>query len=243
MSRRSNRRLVVLFLATVLLPCAVLLSIAVRTMQREREFESMRADENRARQVGELRRVLLARLESVRTRATADFDLPDRAAARSLGDTAAALVALAQGDRLILDWERATPTLPESRLFQAEMANAEAAEFATADPLAAARFYRAALDAARAPSDSASARLGLGRSLFAGGRDSDGTSQYRILSGLPVRITDEHGVPFAAYAVSRMIASHPRLPSWYARSPGRGFVLRVRGRMVHGARHPGFASP
>ena len=213
MSHRSNRRLVVLFLATVLLPSAVLVSIAVRTMQREREFESMRADEHRARQVGELRRILSARLESARTLAIADFSSPDRAVSASLDRAATPLVALAEGDRLILDWELAKPALRANRTFRAEMAKAEAAEFGTDGPVAAAKFYRAALHAARAPADSASARLGLGRSLLAGGQHGDGVNQYRILSGLSLRITDEYGIPFAAYGASRLVASHPRLPT------------------------------
>ncbi|MEO7648215.1 MAG: ATP-binding protein [Gemmatimonadaceae bacterium] len=210
MTRRSNRRLVVLFLATVLLPCAVLVSIAIRTVQREREFESMRADENRARQVGDLRRNLLTTLETARARAIANFGSVDDSVSDSFDRTAVRLVASARGDRLILDWERARPALPPGRLFQAAMANAEAAEFAAADPLAASRFYQVALEVARAPADSASARLGLGRALLAGGRHRDGISQYRIISRLSFRIVDEHGVPFAAYAASRLIDSDPQ---------------------------------
>lgn len=209
MTRRSNRRLLVLFLATVLLPCAVLVSIAVRTVQREREFESMRADENRARQVAELRRSLLATLAAARTRAVAGFGSAGGSVSQPLDQTAVRFVAAARDDRLILDWERAKPALPPGRLFQAAMADAEAAEFAAADPFAAARFYQVALDVARAPTDSASARLGLGRTLLAGGRHRDGVSQYRAISRLSFRIIDEHGVPYAAYAAARLVDSDP----------------------------------
>jgi signal transduction histidine kinase len=209
MTRRSNRRLVVLFLATVLLPCAVLVSIAVRTVQREREFESMRADENRARQLAELRRSLLSTLETARTRAIAEFDSAGGSASQPFDQTAVRLVAAARGDRLILDWERGKSALPSSRSFQAAMADAEAAEFAATDPVAAARLYQIALEVARARTDSASARLGLARALLAGGRNRDGVHQYRIISGLPFRSSDEHGVPYAAYAAARLVAFDP----------------------------------
>lgn len=206
MSSRSNRRLVALFLGTVLLPCAVLLSIALHTMQREREFEAMRAVGDRARRLADVRQILFSRLETIKQRAIAAAGAKNRSSPMSAtGDSTVRLVAEMRGGLLLLDWEVNKRTQPDSRVFETARRTGEIAEFSKRDAVAAARSYAAAISTAQTAEQVAEARLSRARVLLAAGRRTDAIAEYSRLLILPFAISDEHGVPFAAYAASRLL--------------------------------------
>ena len=56
---RSQRRLIALFLAAVLLPCALLVLLTVRGMRQERELAEKRAVDERARVFVQVQQALL----------------------------------------------------------------------------------------------------------------------------------------------------------------------------------------
>lgn len=190
MTVRSNRRLVALFLGTVLLPCAVLLAIALRTMQREREFNALRAAEDRLRGVSETRQALLAHLDRIRE-----------------GDPTVRFVGELRDGALVHGRERKGHARPRSPRFETRMREGEVHEFTGRDPGAAAKAYAAAMASAGTPEETAEAQLAHARVLLVSGARRDAVTEYQKLLALPFSVTDEHGVPFSAYAASQLARS------------------------------------
>jgi hypothetical protein len=95
------RRQLVLFLTAVLAPCLVLVALGLRMIAQEQELAEKRLAEERLRRLADTRRELLARLE----RLWADPQHP-----------VIALLARAEGDRLVLPWERRQETEQFARL-------------------------------------------------------------------------------------------------------------------------------
>jgi signal transduction histidine kinase len=209
---RSRRRLIALFLAAVLLPCAVLVLLTVRGMRQERELAEKRAVDERARVFAQVRQALRARLESITSQ-----ELSTRAGrtpvARNLSytDSSVRLVADVVGGRLVPPWEAVARASLSSAPPEGEFGNklrvAESQEFERGNLVEAAVLYREAIAAGRRAEQVGYAQLALARVLARLGRAREATAQYAQVFALGFDATDEHGVPLALYAGTRLTDS------------------------------------
>ena len=206
----APRRQIALFLLAVVGPCVGLGWMAVRMATQERELADKRRSDDRERRAETLRQSLTAYLERVKLQLASDFE-----GGRPPGpDTAAALVASVDHQRLILPWDvdeavgRARAAI-EAPAFSSAIREAERTELLARRPeAAAARYARAAADASN-PTQSAYARLLQARALAAAGQAGSARSVYlSLLAPGSVPLVDEYGVPFWSYAAQRL-ASRP----------------------------------
>jgi signal transduction histidine kinase len=209
---RSQRRLIALFLAAVLLPCAVLVLLTVRGMRQERELAEKRAVDERARVFAQVRQALRARLESITSQ-----ELSTRAGrtpvTRNLSytDSSVRLVADVVGGRLVPPWEAVARASLSSASPEGEFGNklrvAESQEFERGNLVETAMLYRGAIAAGRRAEQVGYAQLALARVLARLGRAREATAQYAQVFALGFDATDEHGVPLALYAGTRLTDS------------------------------------
>jgi signal transduction histidine kinase len=211
---RSQRRLIALFLAAVLLPCAVLVLLTVRGMQQERELAEKRAVDDQARVFAQVRQALRARLGSITSQ-----ELSARAArssvARNLSytDSSVRLVADVVGGRLVPPWEAGAHAglSPASSVgeFGDKLRVAESQEFGQGNLVAAAALYRDAIVAGHRTEEVGYARLALARVLTRLDRAREARAQYAQVFALGFDTSDEHGVPLALYAATRLTDGGP----------------------------------
>jgi len=201
MGARRYQRQIGLFLLTILLPAAVLIGLAVRMMRQERELEIKRAADRRHDALDQVRRELSSRLEAIKLE---EVNRLIRApGSRPPENPAVVFTATVEGDRVVLTWD--FPGEPASPEFARHRQEGEAQEFAKRDPGAAAAAYRQALAAARAPAETAEARLLLARALAKAGGTEEAVRQYRALLQEAGDARDEQGIPFRLYAAERLM--------------------------------------
>jgi len=210
MVSRSSKRLIVLFLAALVLPSALLVLLTVRSTRQERELGEKRIADERRRSVVQVRGAISARLQAIESQALS-VRARNRNDSRDLpyADSAVRLVAEVAGSRLVLPWERASQAEDDS--FSIRIRAAEYAEFRRGDLDAAALRYREAIDATRNSARQGYGRLALARVLAKLERRSESASEYAKVFGLGFDTTDEHGIPLAYYAASQVAASDPVL--------------------------------
>ncbi len=180
-----HQRRIGLFLVTVVVPCLVLVALGLRIVRQDRELAAKRAEDERTRQIDQIRKDALSKLEEIKLRAAA-------------GQHPTGVVIVAPVKRL-------------APARDAEIEAGESAEFIGNDPANAADHYRRALSAAKQPSQTASARLHLARALSKSGNTSGAEAEWRILLNAPFDAADEFGVPFALYAAERLKTLPPRV--------------------------------
>jgi signal transduction histidine kinase len=203
MRAQGHRRQVVLFLVAVLLPCVLLMMLGARLLRQERELAEKRVADEQRRLVGEIRQKLLATLEAIKLQQAAAGASPARA-------PNVALVARLANGRVDLPWERSHAADQFRRLraeeeFAARIAEAEQEELVAKNAARAAARYEQALAAARHPAQEAYARLLLARALGKGGQPAAAVAQYRRVLSASSDVADEHAVPLAFYAASRLL--------------------------------------
>lgn len=207
---RSRRRLVGLFLAAVLLPCALLVLLTVRGIRQERELAGKRAADEQARVFAQVRRTLHARLDRISSQALSARSAVPRST--SYGDSVVRLVADVVGGRLVPPWQEAGRSSPlrisAAAEFAAKLRDGETQEFARGDLVEAARRYREAIAAGRRAEQVGLARLALARVQARIGRLREATGLYAQVFALGFDVTDEQGVPLALYA-ARLSTSEP----------------------------------
>jgi len=202
------RRQALLFLIAMLVPCAVLVTLGLRTMEQDRQLEEGRRDVERQRRVDRTREALLAELERI------TLQQMTLAVARG-GDMAVgpeapvAFVGALRDEALLLPWER-TPASEASReglehgAFADRMREAEGLEVGARRHDEAARRYRAAIDDARTPAQQTYARLLLARALRAGRRLEESRAHFERVLAAPVDQVDEFNVPLGLYAAAAL---------------------------------------
>src|SRR5213593_4884396 len=99
-----RQRQVVLFVLAVIVPCLVLVVMAVRMAVQERELTAKRLNDERLRRTAVIRESLLSTLERTRIQAVAAFERGPRGGVAP-PDAPVALVARIDKDRLVLPWE------------------------------------------------------------------------------------------------------------------------------------------
>jgi signal transduction histidine kinase len=211
MAAHGHRRQVLLFLVAIILPCVVLVVLGVRMMVQERELSEKRLVDERRGLTSRLRQELSTRLDRIALeQATALLAHPVGPRSRDYGNPAVVLVASAANGSLTLPWEGNPSTarfrdLLEHDVFARLVAEGERAEIASGHPEAAVDFYARALAAARDPAQGAYARLLRARALLAAGRRTAALSDLESVLGSGPDLVDEHGVPLALYAASRLL--------------------------------------
>lgn len=121
------RRQALLFLVAILVPCAVLVGLGLRTMEQERELGRQRIEEERQRRIDEIGQQLLSHLEKIKLEEVTNASVRTLGQARLHSDPAAAFVGTVAEGRLQLPWE----TNPAAEKFRVALSDAS---FAEGDP-------------------------------------------------------------------------------------------------------------
>src|SRR6516225_6479807 len=140
---RHNRQ-VFLFLIAVLVPAVVLIGLATRIMNQDRELAAKRALDQRRAAVDQLRRELSARLEAIKLQEINRLIRGSQAGHPEESENPAVVfTATLEGDQLMLPREGRAPE--ESAEFAKNRKEGETQEFVKKDAAAAALAYRSAL--------------------------------------------------------------------------------------------------
>jgi signal transduction histidine kinase len=211
---RTQRRLIALFFAAVLLPCALLVLLTVRGMRQERELAGKRVQEEAARIMVQVRQALRTRLEGIASRELNAHTVRTAVARnRSTTDSSVRLVADIAGGRAVPPWDATGGTGRASTWsagdFGHTVRDAESEEFGRGNLEQAAALYREAVTAARRGEQAGYARLALARVLTRLGRTHEAAAQYALVFALDFDATDAHRVPLALYAATRLADRTP----------------------------------
>jgi signal transduction histidine kinase len=203
------RRRLALFLFVLLVPFGALATLAIQTLNQDRELAVRRVEDERRQLAGAIRQELLGHLDSLRLRTLAGAADAPSDAGRNASRAAIALVAVIDGGRLVLPWERRTAAADMRRIlaeqpFAGLVSSGEAEELMHRRPRAAAALYQRALSSARHPLQTAAAELFVARALEKDGRHAESLAFTRRALASPLSLIDEHGVPLAIYASRRV---------------------------------------
>jgi signal transduction histidine kinase len=208
MKGRGRRRQLLLFLTALILPSLAVIGFGLGMIVQERELSRQRASEARRQAISAIANEILTRLERIKSQElSANPDIDARPAKPS--DPAVAFVGWEELGRLVLPWDR---DLDAAR-FRADIADPEfarkieAAEAPGIDAVQAVPIYRAALDGARNPNQSAQARFLLARTLEAMGAKQEAWRHYAALLSQPTSVVDDQGMPFAYYAAAQLLGA------------------------------------
>jgi signal transduction histidine kinase len=200
------KRQVFLFLAAILIPAAVLVGLASRILDQDRELAAKRTADQRRVAVDQLRRELDAHLEAIKLQ---EINRLIRALngnrAQDSDNPAVVFTASVQGDGLVFPWESAAAK--DSAAFARHSQEGEAQEFVKKDYARAAVAYRLALSSSGNPTESAEARLLLARALSKAGKPEEAAKLYQTLLNAPPDARDEQGVGYRFYAADRLLAA------------------------------------
>ena len=159
-SRRRKRR-IFLLLSAILIPAAVLITLAVRVVRQEAELAERRAVEERRDALDQLRRELSARLQAIKLQEV--NRLIGESGSGLPPDSPIVFVTPLGQDRMVLPWEEKRTSPPPSAEFARYQLEGESFEFRADDVPGAVTAYRQALNVARGPAEKCQAQLWLGR--------------------------------------------------------------------------------
>jgi signal transduction histidine kinase len=201
-----HKRQIVLFIAAILVPAAVLIGLSTQLMRQEQELAAKRAADQRQASIEQLRRELAARLDAIRLQEINRVIRSSHAeAARDAENPAVISAVILKDDHAALPSDAAPPE--PSAEFAAKIQEGEAQEFAKKDASAATAAYRQALAAARNPSESAEARLRLARTLDNSGHADEAYRLYQNLLSDASAARDPEGVGYRFYAAKLLLDS------------------------------------
>jgi signal transduction histidine kinase len=202
------RRRLALAIFVFLVPFGALTTLAIRTLNQDRELAGRRADDDRRLWAAAIRQDFLGRLESLKVRALSSA-VDDAQDDRTLdSNDPIVLVARIENRRLVLPWEghmsaMDARTVLAEQPFATLISSGETEELVRQRPGEAAAVYRRALASARHPLQAAAAELLVARALGKAGQTADALEFTRRTLARPISLVDEHGVPCALYASRR----------------------------------------
>jgi len=211
MAAHGHRRQVLLFLLAIILPCVVLVVLGLRMVAQERELGEKRLSDQRRSVTGQIRQELSAQLDRIALQeATALLASSEHPSSQEHVNPAVVLIARATDGHLTLPWEGDPRSARFRRLLDQDefaqlVSRGERTEIGSRSPEAAVDIYSEALSVARAPAQAAYARLLRGRSLTAAGRHQEALRDYEAVLSTDLAVIDEHGVPVALYAATRLL--------------------------------------
>jgi len=203
-TRRRKRR-IFLLLSAILIPAAVLITLAVRVVRQETELGERRAAEERRDALDQLRRELSARLQAIKLQEVnrligeTGLNLPP--------DSPIVFVAPLEEDRMVLPWEEKRVSPLRSEEFAKHQLAGESFEFRTSDTTGAVAAYVQAREVARSPAEKCEAQLWLGRAFSKAGKMTDAANAYHVMLGECDAVADDDGIPLALYAAERLITN------------------------------------
>ncbi len=193
---RLSIRRVGLFIATMAVPCVVLLALGVQTVVQQEELAVKHAADDRRLRLNEFEKALVTALDRVR-------DRPH--------DSSVAIVGTLSDNGVVWPWDTvARPSAASSARFEAALADAETAEFSNLGGALAERAAQSAVSAAANAVEKCRARLVLARIFTKAGRGADAEQVYLTLLGEPVSTVDSLGTPFALYAAEWLASAESR---------------------------------
>ena len=201
-SRRRKRR-IFLLLSAILIPAAVLITLAVRVVRQEAELAQRRAAEERREAVDQLRRELSARLQAIKLQEV--NRLIGESSPGLPPDSPIVFVTPLGQDRMVLPWEQERTPVPPAAEFARHQLEGESFEFRANDAVSAATAYRHALDAARGPAERCEAQLWLGRASSKAGMTEGAARAYHAMLRECGGLSDDDGIPFGLYAAERLL--------------------------------------
>jgi signal transduction histidine kinase len=204
-SRR--RRQIFLFLAAILIPTAVLITLATRLARQDAELAEKRMSDQRREALDQLRRELSARLETIKLQELTRLSDASQSGESGDAESPVAFVAPLIQNRLILPWEKAPRSTPPSPAFDAYRKEGEAREFLGNDPAGAVEAYAQALAVARNPFDKCTAMMEEGRALVKAEHKADAAKIYSAMLADCDSQEDADGMAFGLYAAERLISS------------------------------------
>jgi two-component sensor histidine kinase len=221
--RNRSRQFFLIFIAIVL-PAAVLVGLARRVVNQEKELAAARAADEQRNAIEQLRRELAAKLETVKLQEVNRWiRLPNAPDNDQPPDPSLVFVAAIDGDRMILPWERESERRPPALPFETLLREAESLEFIRKDFAGALRAYRAVQSEPSRQNDVCEAMLREARVLVKAERKSEAAGIYRRMLKNCDSVMDEDGVPLALYSAERLIDAVKEPEA------ARGYVLeRIR---------------
>ena len=211
MAALGHRRQILLFLIAIILPCVVLVVLGLRMLAQERELSEKRMTDERRGITIQLRQELSAQLDRIAiAEATAFLAHEERTVFRDYEHAGVVLVAGLTDGRLTLPWERDPEPVRFRRLldqgeFARLIARGERAEIGVGTAREAVAVYGDALTAADTPSQRTYARLLRARAEVAADLRTAAIRDYAMVLGGGRDAVDEHGVPLALYAATRLL--------------------------------------
>jgi signal transduction histidine kinase len=179
----------------------VLIGLAVRMIQQDRELAAKRTTDQRRAALDQLRGELSARLDAIKLQ---EINRLIRAPQRQDPPNPPVIfTATLDGDELVLPWQAPVPDQDDE--FSRHRREGETQEFAHKDAAAAAVAYRTALASARTPAESAEGRFLLARALANSGNTGEAHRIYASLLDPTSIARDSEGVGYGFYAAERLL--------------------------------------
>ena len=247
----SHRVQLILFVAAVLVPCAVLVALSVRIVGQDRELRAKRQADEQKQTVVRARDALLAALKPI----LLDEVRSDLQLGQAYRHPETVFVGWTEEDRLVLPWEperdqaaRKCRELISQPGFEPAIRACEQLGNRPHELALTTACYEQALAAARNPHQAAYARWLLAQALEAAGRPAQAAPMVRGLLDAGPEVTDADGIPLGLHAarsllqervtdrrilsrVERALSARPWLP------PMSSFVVtEVAERLVRAAK-------
>jgi signal transduction histidine kinase len=204
----SHRVQLVLFVAAVLVPCAVLIALCVRVVGQERELRVKRQADEQRQIVVRARDALLTALKPI----LLDEVRVDLRLGQAYRHPETAFVGWVEEDRLVLPWEperdqaaRKCRELISQPGFEPAIRACEQLGNQPHELALTTGCYERAVAAARNPQQAAYARWLLAQALDAGGRPGQAAPVFRSLLDAGSEVTDADGIPLALHAARALL--------------------------------------
>jgi signal transduction histidine kinase len=233
-TRRRNRRIFLLVLA-ILIPAAVLITLAVRVVRQETELDERRAAEERRDALDQLRRELSARLQAIKLQEV--NRLIGAPGLRIPPDSPIVFVTPFSEDHMVLPWEKKQVASRPGAEFTGYQLEGESFEFRANDAARAIAPYMEARNAARNTAEKCQSMLWLGRVYSKAEMMTEATDIYHEMLEKCNAVIDDDGIPLGLYASERLINSGQdlaaageyvirRVNATHWRPPNEAYLLR-----------------
>jgi signal transduction histidine kinase len=212
---RGHQVQLLLFLAAVFVPCAMLIALSVRIIGQDRELREKRREDDRRRTVESAGRELLAALEAIKAgEIRTALEPEDR---YRFPETV--FVAWTEDGRLVMPWDPErdriaahSRELLQDPAFEPAIRACEQSELATRPTAPAGNCYERAAAQARNPVQANYARWLRAQALADAGRKGEAMALFRGLLGTGPEIADENGIALRLHAAQALIRAEDARP-------------------------------
>lgn len=203
-----RKRQILLFLSAILIPTAVLITLATRLARQDAELAEKRMADERLHTLEQLRRELTARLETIKLQELNRISNEPGSIEPAPADFPVVFVAPLVQNHLILPWEHPPRPVRSSPEFAQYQKEGEAREFIGSDFSGAHEAYAQALAAAHSPQDRCFAMLSRGRVLMKAGSKDEAAGVYHSMLAECASLEDADGMDIGLYAAERLASLH-----------------------------------